>query len=152
MSAATKTDRPVPLSEALGTAGTQKEVLEPIRSTISTSPTTTQEDELITSEFELPPSHPLRAEIPEEEDANDRTLVDSEIPFVAPEPEFEMEIPIKQWTDAQRGELLEFDFFLEAGLLDEAHSVLAELEKVNPEHPDIISRSQLLASIRKESS
>jgi len=151
MSAAAKTVTPLPISKGLDTTEPPMQFLEPIRSTISTSPPVNQEDELITSEFELPPSHPLRSETIDEE-VNDRTLVDSEIPFLASEPEFEMEIPVKPWTDAQRGELLEFDFFLEAGLLDEAHSVLAELEKVNPEHPDVTSRSQLLASMRKESS
>jgi len=152
MTAAARTAPPVPKTPATDPRADQ---MGPIKSTIITSNSVVHEDELITSEFEISDSQ-IQSLAEAEQEANwdeEKTLMDHQIPDIQMESEFEIQmVDPPTATEVQQGELLEFDFFLEAGLLNEAQSVLDELRKQYGDHPDVISRGDLLEAMQNKES
>jgi len=152
MSAAARTAPPIS-KDSIPKSDPRAEQMGPIQSTIVTSNSVLHQDELVTSEFEISDSQ-LQALSNAEQDGNwdgDKTLMDQQIPDIQMEPEFEIQMVESPTPDeVQQGELLEFDFFLEAGLLNDAESVLEELRKLYGDHPEVMSRQALLESLQKK--
>ena len=137
MTEAQQTAEPIPRT---GPAPPQQPV-EPIASRVASTEAQQKQDNLITSDFEVPP-HMFESTLPDGDDSlSAPTLVDMDAPEIEFEPEFEVQIPEpKSFGRTHQGELLEVDFFLEAGLLSDAQSLLEELMKAHGPQPELESR------------
>ena len=117
----------------------------PITSRVASNEAQKKKDNLITSDFEIPPQVFEEEGDDAAEGLDAPTLVDIQAPEIEFEPEFEIQIPEKKsFGKTHQGELLEVDFFLEAGLLSDAQSLLEELIKAHGTQPELEARWKTL--------